>query len=94
MVPAWFAETFVIDHANAGSWRKQKDGLLVVDSLRLVVAALQDSILSLSRLPTRAPTTRGIERRAGATGTCQDVTSPSSESPGSGSDPPLGCSLP
>ncbi len=47
MVPAWFAETFVIDHANAESWRAQKDQLLAVDSLRLVVTALQDSITRL-----------------------------------------------
>ena len=47
MVPAWFAETFVIDHANAASWRAQKDGLLAVDSLRLTVIALQDSITGL-----------------------------------------------
>jgi hypothetical protein len=39
LVPAWFAETFVIDHANAESWRAQKDRLLAVDSLRLVGAA-------------------------------------------------------
>ena len=47
LVPAWFAETFVIDHANAASWRAQKDGLLAVDSLRLTVIALQDSITGL-----------------------------------------------
>ena len=47
MVPAWFAETFVIDHANAESWRAQKDRLLAVDSLRVVVATLQDSITHL-----------------------------------------------
>ena len=47
LVPAWFAETFVIDHANATSWRAQKDRLLEVDSLRLVVATLQDSVLRL-----------------------------------------------
>jgi hypothetical protein len=47
MVPAWFAETFVIDHANAASWRAQKDQLLAVDSLRLVVTVLQDSITRL-----------------------------------------------
>ena len=47
MVPAWFAETFVIDHANAESWRTQKDHLLAVDSLRLVVTALQDSVTRL-----------------------------------------------
>ncbi len=45
MVPAWFAETFVIDHANAASWRAQKDQLLAVDSLRLMVTALQNSVL-------------------------------------------------
>ncbi len=47
MVPAWFAETFVIDHENAKSWRAQKDRLLAVDSLRLTVIALQDSITRL-----------------------------------------------
>lgn len=47
MVPAWFAETFVIDHQNAESWRAQKDGLLAVDSLGLAVIALQDSIARL-----------------------------------------------
>ena len=47
MVPAWFAETFVIDHQNAESWRAQKDRLLAVDSLRVVVATLQDSITHL-----------------------------------------------
>ena len=47
LVPAWFAETFVIDHANAASWRAQKDQLLAIDSLRLVVTALQDSVTRL-----------------------------------------------
>jgi len=47
LVPAWFAETFVIDHANAESWREQRDRLLAVDPLRVVVSALQDSVLSL-----------------------------------------------
>lgn len=47
LVPAWFAETFVIDHANAKSWRAQKDKLLAVDSLRLAVSALQDSVTKL-----------------------------------------------
>lgn len=32
MVPAWFAETFVTDHANAESWRALKDQLVAVDS--------------------------------------------------------------
>ncbi len=47
LVPAWFAETFVIDHANAASWRAQKDRLLAVDSLGLVITALQDSVTRL-----------------------------------------------
>lgn len=47
LVPAWFAETFIIDRANAQSWRAQKDKLLAVDSLRLAVSALQDSITRL-----------------------------------------------
>jgi hypothetical protein len=47
LVPAWFAETFIIDHANAASWLTQKDRLLAVDSLRLVVASLQDSVMRL-----------------------------------------------
>jgi len=48
MVPAWFAETFIIDHANAASWRAQKERLLAADSLRLLAAALQDSVTSLA----------------------------------------------
>lgn len=47
MVPAWFAETFVIDRANAESWREQKHRLLAVDSLRLLIASLQDSVTRL-----------------------------------------------
>jgi hypothetical protein len=47
LVPAWFAETFIIDHANAASWRAQKDRLLAVDSLRSVVATLQNSVTRL-----------------------------------------------
>jgi len=49
MVPAWFAETFVIDHRNAESWREQRDRLLGVDSLQLHAAQLQDSIVRLER---------------------------------------------
>jgi len=54
MLPAWFAETFVIDHANAESWRAQKDGLRSVDSLRLLVSALQDSVTRLEEAKTGA----------------------------------------
>ena len=47
LIPAWFTETFIIDHENAESWRAQKDKLLDVDSLRVRVAALQDSVATL-----------------------------------------------
>ena len=47
LIPAWFTETFIIDHQNAESWREQKDKLLAVDSLRVLVIALQDSIAAL-----------------------------------------------
>jgi hypothetical protein len=49
VIPAWFAETFVIDHANAALWREEKDRLLTVDSLRVTVAVLEDSILALNK---------------------------------------------
>ena len=49
MVPAWFAETFVIDRRNAESWRAQRDRLLEVDSLVTLVVVLQDSVAALER---------------------------------------------
>jgi hypothetical protein len=54
LIPAWFTETFIIDHENAESWREQKDKLLAVDSLRVQVVALQDSIATLHALNTLA----------------------------------------
>ena len=54
LIPAWFTETFLIDHENAESWREQKDKLLAVDSLRVFVAALQDSIATLHTQNTLA----------------------------------------
>ncbi len=54
LVPAWFGETFLIDHQNAESWRAQKDRLLAVDSLQLHVAQLQDSITTLEAEKARA----------------------------------------
>jgi len=54
LVPLWFAETFIIDHQNAASWRAQKDRLLEVDSLHTHVALLQDSILRLEQDKSRA----------------------------------------
>jgi hypothetical protein len=49
MVPVWFAETFIIDHANAASWQAQRDGLLVVDTLHGTVTQLQDSLTRLTQ---------------------------------------------
>ena len=54
LIPAWFTETFIIDHENAESWRLQKDKLLAVDSLRVLVIALQDSIATLHTQNTLA----------------------------------------
>jgi hypothetical protein len=47
LVPAWFAETFAIDRANARAWREQRHRLLEADSLGQVVSALRDSVLRL-----------------------------------------------
>jgi len=49
MIPAWFAETFVIDHQNAESWRNQRDRLAAADSLELLVTTLGDSIARLEQ---------------------------------------------
>ena len=46
--------TVIIDHQNAEFWREQKDKLLAVDSLRVQVVALQDSIATLHALNTLA----------------------------------------
>jgi hypothetical protein len=54
LVPAWFAETFVIDRANARSWREQKAKLLEVDSLRQRTLALEDSVVRLEAANTKA----------------------------------------
>ncbi len=54
LFPAWFTETFVIDHRNAESWRAQRDRLLLVDSLGRAVSALQDSITRLEEANRQA----------------------------------------
>ena len=54
MVPAWFAETFVIEHGDAQSWRAQRDELLAGDSLRSLIIAQQDSITLLQATNTNA----------------------------------------
>ncbi len=47
LVPLWFSETFIIDHQNSKSYKEQTGLLQTVDSLRLNVIALQDSVLRL-----------------------------------------------
>ncbi len=54
LVPAWFAETFLVDRANARSWRAQRDRLVAVDSLRGAVATLQDSLAALAEARAEA----------------------------------------
>lgn len=54
LVPLWFSETFIIDHQNAVSWKKQKDKLMDVDSLNSFIITLQDSIYTLEKLNRKA----------------------------------------
>jgi hypothetical protein len=54
ILPLWFSETFIIDHQNAESWKKQKDKLLIVDTLNGRVIALQDSIYKLEHMNRQA----------------------------------------
>jgi len=44
LVPLWFSETFIIDHQNALSYKKQKDKLLLVDSLQIAIIQVKDSL--------------------------------------------------
>ncbi|MDZ7690196.1 MAG: hypothetical protein U5K69_03395 [Balneolaceae bacterium] len=54
LVPLWFSETFIIDHQNAESYRKQRDKLWTVDSLNQQVSTLKDSLLVLEEAKTEA----------------------------------------
>lgn len=45
--PAWFAETFMIDHENAENYRQQVGKLAQVDTLNMQVFQLKDSVLVL-----------------------------------------------
>jgi hypothetical protein len=45
--PAWFAETFMIDHESAESYRQQLGKLALVDTLNRQVFQLKDSVLVL-----------------------------------------------
>ncbi len=44
LVPLWFAETFIIDHQNALNYKKQKDKLVLVDSLQRTIIQVKDSL--------------------------------------------------
>jgi hypothetical protein len=54
LIPAWFTETFIIDHQNALLFEQQKHKLLAVDSLQRQVASLSDSLLKLEEDKTLA----------------------------------------
>ncbi len=54
LVPLWFSETFIIDHQDALNYRRQVDKLKQLDSLNVVVDALQDSLLALEVAKSQA----------------------------------------
>ncbi len=54
LVPLWFSETFIIDHQNAESYKKQRDKLFAVDSLHQQVSVLKDSLFVLEKAKTEA----------------------------------------
>lgn len=54
LIPLWFSETFIIDHQNSLSYRKQRDKLLTVDSLHQEIGMLKDSLFVLEREKSEA----------------------------------------
>jgi hypothetical protein len=52
--PAWFAETFMIDHENAQNYKQQRDRLATVDTLNMQVFQLKDSVLVLEQQKSEA----------------------------------------
>ncbi len=49
LVPLWFSETFIIEHQNSESYKKQRDKLMLVDSLQTTIVALKDSVFHLEQ---------------------------------------------
>ncbi len=49
LIPLWFTQTFIIEHQNSESYKKQKDKLALVDSLQNTVSALKDSLSYLKK---------------------------------------------
>jgi len=52
--PAWFAETFLIDHENALNYKQQVGKLAAVDTLNMRVITLKDSVLVLEQQKSAA----------------------------------------
>ena len=52
--PAWFAETFMIDHENALNYKQQVGKLAAVDTLNMRVIQLKDSVLVLEQQKSAA----------------------------------------
>jgi hypothetical protein len=52
--PAWFAETFLIDHENALNYKQQVGKLSVLDTLNTQVIKLKDSVLVLEQQKSAA----------------------------------------
>ena len=48
MVPASNVETFIIDHANAESWKNQRDTLVALDDLNREIITLKNTIVQLT----------------------------------------------
>ncbi|MFQ5865736.1 MAG: hypothetical protein ACE5IW_10960 [bacterium] len=49
LIPLWFSETFIIEHQNSESYKRQRDKLVLVDSLQNTIVALKDSLFHLER---------------------------------------------
>jgi uncharacterized protein YlxW (UPF0749 family) len=49
LIPLWFTETFIIEHQNSESYKKQRDKLVLVDSLQNNIVALKDSLFQLEQ---------------------------------------------
>ncbi|MBF8293919.1 MAG: hypothetical protein HW389_464 [Bacteroidetes bacterium] len=53
-IPVWFIETSLIAEINAENYKKQRDKLIVIDSLQGETIALKDTVLALEREKAQA----------------------------------------
>ena len=53
-IPVWFIETSLISEMNAENYKKQRDKLIVIDSLHRETIALKDTVLALEREKAQA----------------------------------------